>query len=42
MIKIYPKLREQTYWHIELPFSIHVFLRKGGGADEDEEAYGGR
>ena len=31
MIKIYPKLREQTYWHIELPFSIHVFLRKGGG-----------
>lgn len=42
MIKIYPKLREQTYWHIELPFSIHVFLRRGGGADEDEKAYGGR
>ena len=37
MIRIYPKLQNQTYWHIELPFSIHLFLRKGGGADENEE-----
>jgi hypothetical protein len=30
MIKIYPKLPGQTYRHIKL-FSIHVFLRRGGG-----------